>query len=272
MNYLTTILFVLFTVHICGAVELSGFAAFQTNVKLIAIDPGFGGRDDGPLGCKGKLHAKDLNLQIAKKVAAKIKNDLGIGTIFTRDSDKYISLEERAAIANTHNADLLISIHTNATENASVYGIETFCLNLVTGEEAVKKAARINATSQKNIADMDMILSELMMNARVSDSRKLADNIQRHLYNHLNEKYDRIRNRGVRQAPFYIFLAADIPTVMVQTGFITNSIECERLKSENYQSEISTGIVKGIKAFLGEIRITQHITPPDTRVLRPLVR
>ncbi len=272
MKYLTTLLFVLLSVDISFANELSGFAALQTNVKLIAIDPGFGGTDQGPLGCKGKTHAKDLNLQIAKKLAVKIQNDLGINTELTRNNDIYVSLEERAEVASTHDADLLISIHTNASENASVYGIETFYLNLVTDEEAIINAAKMNATSQKNIADMDMILSELMANARISESSKLANNIQKHLCDHLRTKYDRIKNRGVKQALFYIFLAADIPSVMVQTGFITNSNECERLKSEKYQSEISAGIVNGINVFLNERRSTQHITPPDPRASRPSVR
>jgi N-acetylmuramoyl-L-alanine amidase len=174
-------------------------------------------------------------------------------------------LEERAAIANTHNADLFISIHANASELKSASGIETFCLNLVSDGAIIKHAATVNSTSPKNIAQLDMILNELMTSSKVYESGNLAVDIQKHLFNHLNGKYGRIKNRGVKNAPFYIFLATDMPSIMVQTGFITNRYECDRLQSKNYQTEISKGIVEGAKVYINERDATQPLNSTDAK-------
>ena len=224
--------------------------AIKKPVQLIVIDPGFGGNDYGPSGCQGKVFAKDINLEISKKVNEKIKKDLEIDAILTRDKDTYLSLEERTAIANTKNADLLVSIHLNAAVDKTVNGIETYCLSIVPEPNAIRNAAMENFKNTKNFADMEMILSELMENTKVRESKKLADCVQNALVERLSPKYNPIRNRGVKNAPFYVLLAAEMPSIMVQVSFISNLNECRLLITDSYQNDISSGIVEGIKRYL----------------------
>ena len=192
-------------------------------VSRIVIDAGHGGRDYGAPGYLKGVHEKHVVLSIAKRLEKKIRTQLKCKVIMTRKRDRYLTLEERTAIANTKNADLFISIHTNAHRNRRAYGIETYFLNLATDEESIRVAARENATSTKNISDLQSILSDLMQNAKVNESSRLATRIQESVYKQLKRKYSRIRNKGVKQAPFYVLLGAQMPAVLVEASFISNA-------------------------------------------------
>jgi len=221
-------------------------------VGRIVIDPGHGGRDYGAPGYLKGVHEKDVVLKIAKRLAKKIKEELGCEVVMTRDRDRHLTLEERTAIANTKNADLFISLHTNAHTDRRAYGIETFILNFATDDEAILVAARENATSTKNISDLQTILSELMQYAKLDESSRLAAYIQESLYKNMKTKYSRINSKGVKQAPFYVLLGAQMPAILIETSFISNSRECKRLISEKYQEELSSGIVNGIRRYIKE--------------------
>ena len=199
---------------------------FALGVRRVVIDPGHGGKDPGAEGYLSDLKEKDLTLKIAKRLAKKIKDELNLEVVLTRTSDRYLTLEERTAIANTKNADLFLSVHANAHKNPDIYGIETFYLNLATDDDAILVAARENATSTKNISDLHSILSDLMQNAKINESSRLATFVQESLYFNLNGAYDHIRNNGVKQAPFYVLLGAQMPAVLVETSFISNPREC----------------------------------------------
>ena len=226
--------------------------SFDSGVHKIAIDPGYGGQDPGPAGCCGQIYAKEINLQMAKTLKKLIREQLDIDVVLTRETDEFRVLEERTAIANASGADLFISIHSNAALNESAYGIETYYLNLTTDSEAIRIAAEENATSPKNIHDMQAILSDLMENAKNKESRRLANMVQTSLCRHLASKYTHINNRGIKQAPFYVLLAAQMPAVMVQVSFLSNQRECGRLKSEDYQKDVCEGIIKGIQHYIEE--------------------
>jgi len=222
-------------------------------VSRIVIDPGHGGRDYGAPGYLKGVHEKDVVLKIAKRLAKKIREKLGCEVILTRKTDRHLTLEERTAIANTKNADLFISIHTNAAKDRRAYGIMTFMLNLATDDESILIAARENATSTKNISDLQTILSDLMQNAKINESSRLAGCIQRSLCGHLKKKYSRIRDKGVKQAPFYVLLGAQMPAVLIETSFISNSRECKRLVNANYQDRMADAIIQGIRSYIKEI-------------------
>ena len=177
-------------------------------VRRIILDPGHGGKDKGAIGVIPGVYEKDITLAIALKLQKKLKETLGCEVVLTRNCDKYLSLEERTAIANTKNGDLFISIHTNSVPQREAYGIETFFLNLATDDDAVMVAARENATSRKNISDLQNILTELMKNAKITESSRLASIIQENMVRNLSEKYTNIRGKGVKQAPFYVLLGA----------------------------------------------------------------
>jgi N-acetylmuramoyl-L-alanine amidase len=223
-------------------------------IKRIVIDPGHGGKDFGAPGAIKGVHEKHITLQIAKRLAALVRSELQCEVIMTRTEDVYLSLEERTAIANTKNADLFISIHTNASNDHRANGIETYILNLATDDEAIRVAARENATSTKNISDLDSILKDLMQNAKVSESTRLAAFVQENMLSELKRNYSGLRSKGVKQAPFYVLLGAEMPSILVETAFISNPEECGRLVDSAYQDRISKGIAAGIKGYSHEIK------------------
>jgi N-acetylmuramoyl-L-alanine amidase len=222
-------------------------------VSRIIIDPGHGGRDYGAPGYLKGVHEKDIVLQIARRVAKKVRKELKCEVFMTRNSDRYLTLEERTAIANTKNADLFISIHTNSHKDRRAYGIETYFLNLATDDEAIRVAALENATSTKNISDLQTILSDLMQNAKINESSRLAGYVQSATIRHLKSKrYSRIKDKGVKQAPFYVLIGAQMPAILFETSFISNPRECKRLINPQYQERLSESIVTGIKTYIKE--------------------
>ena len=222
-------------------------------VSRIIIDPGHGGRDYGAPGYLKGVHEKDVVLQISRRLAKMIRKQLKYDVHLTRNSDKFLTLEERTAIANTKSADLFISIHTNSHRDRRAYGIETYFLNLATDDEAIRVAAMENATSTKNISDLQTILSDLMQNAKINESSRLAGYIQSSTVGHLkNNRWSRIKDKGVKQAPFYVLLGAQMPAILVETGFISNPRECKRLTTPIFQQRICEGILKGIRNYIRE--------------------
>jgi len=222
-------------------------------VSRIIIDPGHGGRDYGAPGYLKGVHEKDVVLQISRRLAEMIRKELKYEVYLTRNSDTYLTLEERTAIANTKNADLFISIHTNSHKDHRAYGIETYFLNLATDDDAIRVAAMENATSTKNISDLQSILSDLMQNAKINESSRLADYVQVSMVSHLkNKRYNRIKDKGVKQAPFYVLLGAQMPAVLVETSFISNPRECKRLITPQYQERLCEAIIKGIQTYIRE--------------------
>lgn len=223
-------------------------------VKTVVIDPGHGGRDYGAPGYYKGTHEKYVVLQIARRLAAKIRKELKFNVHLTRNSDRYLTLEERTAIANTKNADLFISIHTNSHQDRRAYGIETYILNLAKDDESIRVAAFENATSEKNISDLQTILSDLMQNAKIDESTRLAGYVQNSLSNNLKKRYSKVRNKGVKQAPFYVLLGAGMPSILIETSFISNPRECKRLRSAQYQEYLCDGIVNGIRKYVRELK------------------
>jgi N-acetylmuramoyl-L-alanine amidase len=160
-------------------------------IQKIVIDPGHGGSDPGAPGYFKGVWEKDIVLQLAKKLAEKLRERLKCTVILTRDKDIKLTLEERTAIANTQRADLFISLHTNAARNKNLAGIETYLLNLATDEQAIAVAARENATSKKNISDLEFILSDLMKHAKIGESTRLAHDVHQAMIQGMKKKYDR---------------------------------------------------------------------------------
>jgi len=223
---------------------------FALSVKKIVIDPGHGGSDPGAPGYYKNVWEKDIVLKLAKKLAVILRNRLNCTVLLTRSTDKKLTLEERTAIANTKRADLFISLHCNAAKNKRLKGIETYILNLATDEQAIAVAARENATSKKNISDLEYILSDLMKNAKIEESTRLADIVQNSLVRGLKKKYSGIKNLGVKQAPFYVLLGARMPSILIETSFISNKTEGKRLMSDSYQTAVSNAITDGVEKYI----------------------
>lgn len=218
-------------------------------VKTIVIDPGHGGKDPGAIG-RGGLKEKDVTLKLAKMLKEKLTNEAGAKSILTRDTDVFIPLEERTAIANSRDADLFVSIHINASPKRTASGIETYILNFSNNEEAKRLAARENATSTRSVSDLEFILNDLIKTAKTNDSARLAAVVQDNLVSSLKKKFDGVKSHGVKGAPFYVLVGTKMPAVLVEVSFISNPEEEERLRDEAYLREVVDGIAAGILHYM----------------------
>jgi N-acetylmuramoyl-L-alanine amidase len=222
------------------------------NVNRIVIDPGHGGKDPG---CRshGKYKEKNITLSLAKRLATRLKKEIGCEVLLTRNKDAFLTLEQRTAIANMEKADLFISLHVNAHKDKRIHGLETYFLNMATDQQAVMVAARENATSEKSISDLQNILNDLMMNTKIRESSRLAHQVQKGMVGGANHRYKGIRSLGVKQAPFYVLIGAQMPAVLVEVGFLSNDNERKRLVSKAYQERLAAGISEGIKRYIKSI-------------------
>ena len=193
---------------------------------------------------------KDIVLKLSKTLAKKLRERLNCEVLLTRDTDRKLTLEERTAIANTERADLFISMHCNAARSKKLSGIETYILNLATDEQAIAVAARENATSEKNISDLEYILSDLMKHAKIEESTRLANDVHKSMIRGMKKKYSKINDLGVKQAPFYVLLGARMPSILIEASFISNKLECKRLMTESYRSDICDAITDGIEKYI----------------------
>jgi N-acetylmuramoyl-L-alanine amidase len=141
----------------------------------------------------------------------------------------------------------------NSYKQKGVHGLETYFLNLATDARAVMVAARENATSEKNISDLQKILNDLMLNTKITESSRLAREVQRGMIVRSKKRYSGVKDLGVKQAPFYVLIGAEMPAILVETGFITNPGERNRLLSKKYQENLADGIVSGIERYIKSI-------------------
>jgi N-acetylmuramoyl-L-alanine amidase len=230
--------------------------ALGLKVKTIVIDPGHGGHDTGALGPTG-LKEKDVNLKIAKALKSKIEqngNKIGITRVFlTRSDDRFIPLEERTAIAKKLNADLFVSIHCNAARNKNAYGIETYILSFTKDPDALSVAARENATTTRGLSDLKNIIQKYILSSKIEESKRLANHVQTSVVSNVSSNYKPVNNKGVKKAPFIVLIGADIPSILVESSFITNPREEKRLRNQSYVNEIAGGIYSGIKRYSTEV-------------------
>lgn len=230
-------------------INLPDVATKSKGTLRIVVDAGHGGKDPGAIG-PNRLYEKDVVLNLAKKLASRLRSHLGCEVLLTRDRDVYIPLRQRTAYANEVDADLFISIHANASTNKTIYGIETFYLNFSKNDQAIDVAARENGMSIKEMGDLELILFDMMANAKINESSRLATDIQTSLVSTLSKNYSNIKDMGVRQGPFHVLLGATMPSVLVEVAFISNKMEAKRLNSSAYQERTAQAIVTGVEKYL----------------------
>jgi N-acetylmuramoyl-L-alanine amidase len=233
------------------ALPLSLAQQLGLGVKKIVIDPGHGGKDPGAMAFGMK--EKDIVLDIAKKLAPILENELHCEVLLTRTEDVFISLEERTAIANTENADLFVSLHINAHPSANVRGLETYYLNLSTNAEAMRVAARENATSTHQMSDLQDILSDIMKNSKISESSRLAQQVHNSIIGKAETNgFADIKNLGVKQAPFYVLIGAEMPAILIEIAFISNEKDLQNLQDANFVHMLTQEIASGIRAYVSD--------------------
>ncbi len=220
-------------------------------VKKIIIDPGHGGKDPGAMAFGMK--EKDIVLDVAKKLAPLLEKELQCKVILTRDRDIFIPLEERTAIANTQNADLFISLHINAHPSPKVRGLETYYLNLTTNGEAMRVAARENAASTHQMNELQNILSDIMKNSKIRESSRLALQVHNTIVNNAKDYgFADIKNLGVKQAPFYVLIGAEMPAILVELAFISNESDVKNLHDSSFINMLTQEISSGIRAYIND--------------------
>jgi len=221
-------------------------------IRLIVVDAGHGGRDPGAVG-PNKVYEKNVTLPMAKVLAKTLRQKMGVKVLLTRSDDRYLELRERTAYANRVGADLFISLHANASPRGKAYGVETYFLNLSKNNQAAEVAARENGTSLKEVGNLEAILFDLMANAKINESSRLAAEVQQSMVAGLRPHYSRIKDLGVKQGPFHVLLGATMPSVLIETAFISNPREEKRLKSSAYQKRVANAIVKGVMHYAKSI-------------------
>ncbi|HFQ89522.1 MAG TPA: N-acetylmuramoyl-L-alanine amidase [Desulfobulbus sp.] len=240
------------TVPATGPDSISLAQQLGLGVRRIIIDPGHGGKDPGAMAFG--LKEKDIVLKVARYTASMLRKKYGYEVIMTRDRDVFLPLEERTAIANTKKGDLFVSIHVNAHPKHSASGLETFYLNLATNTEAMRVAARENATSTHNISELQDILTDLMKNSKIRESSRLARYVQTNLVQGLERDNYRVKDLGVKQAPFYVLIGAEMPAVLAEISFITNPAEAKLLHRDSYLRDVARQIAAGIAAYVDHQR------------------
>ncbi len=229
--------------------QLSLAQQLGLGVRKIVIDPGHGGKDPGASAFG--LKEKDIVLQIAKKLAPILAEQTGAEILLTRDTDVFIPLEERTAIANAHAADLFISLHINAHPSQKVHGLETYYLNLSTNAEAMRVAAFENATSTHQMSDLQDILSDIMKNSKINESSRLAGYVHNSLCAGIKEMQNgKFRDLGVKQAPFYVLIGAQMPAILIEIAFITNPEDSKNLANQEFLNSIVDDITKGVQYYI----------------------
>lgn len=222
-------------------------------IRKIVIDAGHGGKDPGAIG-RGGTKEKDVTLKIAKELKKILEKQHGYQVILTRDRDRYLQLDERTAIANMENADLFVSIHVNANRNRRAYGMETYVMNArATNRYVSEVAARENAVTTNSMGEFGTILEEILVDLqktnKINESNKLAHKIQTSMKDYLSNHYNRIKNHGVKKGPFYVLIGANMPSVLVETGFISNRAEEKRLNDPRYLKNLSKAIALGVDKY-----------------------
>lgn len=223
-------------------------------VHRIVIDPGHGGKDPGCVNRALGLEEKRITLDIAKRLNAILNEHAELEIILTRCRDEYVALEERAAIANSNQGDLFISIHTNSAPRRSARGVESYYLNITADPRAMQVAAQENAMSSKSIADMRSILNQILQNSKIAESKILAKFIQDSMVGNLKTKFSGINDLGVKKAPFYVLLGAQMPSALVEVSFLSSPEEARRLALPSYRQAIAAGLYLGIINFIQSLK------------------
>ena len=217
--------------------------------KTIVIDAGHGGKDPGAVGYKGTKE-KDIALDVAKRLEKKLSKNMNVKVVMTRDEDVFLRLSERTKIANESNGNLFISIHTNAAEDRRASGFETFLIGPNKNEAAVRVAARENAVLElegvagKKLTNEDLIQATIAQSAFASKSEQFASMVQQEI-----KKRVQSRDRGVKQAGFYVLMGASMPNVLVELGFISNPSEEKKLRSPQYRDQLATAIYRAVEQY-----------------------
>ncbi|MBO4369670.1 MAG: N-acetylmuramoyl-L-alanine amidase, partial [Desulfovibrio sp.] len=232
------------------------------SLHTVYIDAGHGGKDPGTY--HNNIVEKLVAMDVAKTLGRLLENN-GIEVVLSRANDSFLSLSQRTKKANEEGCDLFISIHVNASESKDVNGFETYYLDLARSPDAARVAALENAGSDRRLKDMQRVLADIMLTAKVSESQSLARDIQRVTLSRLKRNGNAAKNNGIKSAPFHVLIGAQMPAVLVELGYCTNPEEAKRLASARYRELLAQGLAEGILAYRARLtqqqRVENALTP-----------
>lgn len=236
-----------------------GGAAAQRPRWRIVIDPGHGGSDPGARGVGGVLE-KDVVLAVAKRLANLLREKLHAEVLLTRSDDTTRSLAERTAFANANDADLFVSIHSNADQTGRLHGVETYTLNNSADQATIRLAKMENGPAfEADGGDLSLILSDLVQSGKEEESADLAERLQGAVLRQLRSRYPEVRDLGVKKGPFYVLVGAYMPCVLVEVSFLSHPVEGRRLATAAYQAAIAEGLYRGVAEFLDGARLAKTL-------------
>ncbi len=222
----------------------------QRPVRRIVLDPGHGGKDPGARG-RGGVKEKDVVLRVSRLLRDRLRQ-AGFEVVMTRERDKYLSLEERTAVANRLKGDLFISIHANASPNRKTTGVETYLLDTRYDRQTARVAARENGTTIGQLSELQRILVSLRLGYHERYAVRLAREVHQSLLESLRRSYRNTSDLGVKHGPFLVLFMADMPAILVEVGFVSNRAEARRLSSKGFAKTAAAGIANGIVRYRDE--------------------
>ena len=248
----------------------------NSKIKTIVIDPGHGGKDSGTMGTKRfKIYEKHVALAVSLKLGDYIKNAFpNVDVVYTRDSDVFLELNERTELANNANADLFISIHCDGFTNSTPSGASVFVMGMSKLKANMDIAIRENSAIymednyQQKYEGFDpksaesYIVFSLMQNTHLNQSLKIAEEVEKEFSTKANRK-----SRGVKQAPFYVISRTNMPSILIECGFLTNFKEEEYLHSEIGQEYIASAIFRGFKTYKENFEGTTSVKESEVPVV-----
>jgi N-acetylmuramoyl-L-alanine amidase len=216
-------------------------------VSRIVIDAGHGGHDPGAQATG--INESELTLDVALRLSRLLEKQPGMDVVMTRDTDVFVPLEERTALANREGADLFLSIHANASRRSTARGIETYFLNFASNPEAEAVAARENSASARAMHSLPEIVRAIALNNKIDESRDFADMVQRSMVRRLTARNKQVRDLGVKQAPFVVLIGASMPSVLAEISFVTNRQEGQLLKTGAYRQQIAEALFDAVVRY-----------------------
>jgi N-acetylmuramoyl-L-alanine amidase/putative methionine-R-sulfoxide reductase with GAF domain len=214
----------------------------------VVLDAGHGGWDLGTVGRKGLLE-KDLTLDIVQRLGKLIEADLGADVVYTRQDDSFLPLEKRAEIANLTHADLFLSVHANYSDLATARGVETY---YTTTYSSIKARTAEDDPSLKDVNWTGVDIRE-----KVTNSHRLATDVQQALYAELAVEHPAIRNRGVKEAQYVVLTGTQMPAVLAEVSFVSSPVDEDNLESSPYRQHIAEALYRGIARYRSETRHTK---------------
>jgi N-acetylmuramoyl-L-alanine amidase len=223
-------------------------------VRTVVLDPGHGGRDPGALGPHG-LREKDVTLRLARALRPRLVAR-GFRVVMTRDGDRTLSLEERTALAEGVGGDVFVSLHANASRKRSARGVETYYLDKSHTRHSQRVAARENGVPAHRLDDLQRIVAQLRVSEVSVHSARLAEAVHREVIAGVRGTHGSVDDLGVKRGPFYVLFLSNMPSILLEVGFLTNGAEARRLRSNFYIEVLAEHISRGLSAYRRENTLT----------------